>query len=281
MKGSFSSLNQKAKIFKEIKIHQPYWWSLFCRDKELYIEIRKDNYISVYYYGGSFAKIDYENDFVAEIHQKYLGDKKPRGKTKKGKDKFEYDRIDLHKIDEKMISDIKKAIKNDYLRHVNSERPAEKWIQGKLINESSNYIDSEFQFNKDPRIGRLRIDLIELSGDVLTFVELKGIFDNRLRNDESRNSSIPEIIEQMERYQSFIKKYEIQIKDYYEKLIDIKQSLGLITFDKAEVVINEKPKLVIADTYTKMTPRREERISDIKRLLESNHFDYEITKCKF
>ena len=150
-----------------------------------------------------------------------------------------------------------------------------------MISESSNYIDSEFQFNKDERIGWLRIDLIELSGGVLRFVELKGIFDNRLRNDESRNSSRPEIIEQMVRYQSFIKKYEPQIKDYYEKLIDIKQNLGLTTFDKAEFVINKKPKLVIADTYTKMTPRREDRICAIKRLLESNHIDYEIAKCKF
>jgi hypothetical protein len=65
MKGCFSSLNQNAKIFEEIKTHQPYWWSLLCEDKELYIEVRKDNYINVYYYGGSVAKIHYKNGFVS------------------------------------------------------------------------------------------------------------------------------------------------------------------------------------------------------------------------
>jgi hypothetical protein len=234
----------------------------------------------VYYYGGSVAKIDYKNGFVAETHQKYLGDDKPRGKTKKGTDKFEYDSIDLPKINEKIIADIKKRIKSDYLRHVENEKPAEKWIQGKMIKESSNYIDSEFQFNQDPEIGKLRIDLIELSGGVLSFVELKGISDSRLRNDESRNLKIPEVIEQMVKYQLFINKNEVDIKEYYKKLIEIKQNLGLPTFDKTEFSLNKKPQLIIADTYKKMTKRRERRISDIKRLLENYNIDYEITKCE-
>ena len=63
-----------------------------------------------------------------------------------------------------------------------------------MIKGNSNYIDSEFQFNQDPEIGKLRIDLIELSGGVLSFVELKGISDSRLRNDSIRNPNTPEII---------------------------------------------------------------------------------------
>jgi len=59
MKGTFLTLNPKAEIFEElIKNPQPKWWTVLRKDKDLYIEIRKDNYINVYYYGGLVAKID-------------------------------------------------------------------------------------------------------------------------------------------------------------------------------------------------------------------------------
>jgi hypothetical protein len=276
MKGTFLSLNPKAEIFEKIRIQQPQWWTMLCEDHDLYIEIRKDNYINVYYFGGSVARIDYKNGFVAETHQKYLGDDKSRGKTKKGKDKFQYDPIDLTTLSELKIAGIKNRIKSDYLRHIDSENPAEKWIQGKMIKESTNYIDSEFQFNQDTEIGKLRIDLIELSGGVLSFVELKGIFDSRLRNDVKRNLKVPEIIEQMGKYQLFINRYEDNIKEYYKKLIEIKQSLGLTTVDNTNLTLNKTPKLIIANTYSKKTKQREDRISDIKKLLDVNNIGYEI-----
>jgi hypothetical protein len=232
----------------------------------------------VYYFGGSVARIDYKNGFVAKTHQKYLGDDKPRGKTKKGTDIFRYDTIDLTKLNEIKIAEIKNHIKSDYLRHIDDEHPSEKWIQGKMIKGKSNYIDSEFQFNKDSEIGKLRIDLIELSEGLLTFVELKGILDTRLRNDVTRNLKVPEIIEQMKKYHLFINRYETNIKDYYKKLIEIKQSLGLTTIDNSNLTLNKTPKLIIADTCIKMTPQREERIIDIKNLLEINNIDYEIVK---
>ncbi len=278
MNGTFLTLNPQAELFKEITIQQPKWWNLLCNDSELYIEIRKDNYINVYYYGGSLAKIRYMNGFVAEIHQKYLGDDKPRGKTKKGTNIFKYDSIALATLNENKIIEIKNRIKSDYLRHITDENPAEKWIQGKMIKESSNYIDSEFQYNQDPEIGRLRIDLVELSEGILSFVELKGIFDNRLRNDIKRNSNIPEIIDQMEKYRLYINKYEAEIIDYYKRLLKIKQTLGLTTIDNTIIKLNKIPKLIIANTYIKSTKKREERISDIKMLLEKYCIDYEIVK---
>ncbi|MDD2300095.1 MAG: hypothetical protein PHU69_10710 [Fermentimonas sp.] len=274
MNGTFFSLNPGANIFKEIKIQQPKWWTLLREDKELYIEIRKDNYINVYYHGGCLAKIEYKNGFIAKTHQKYLGDCEPRGKGNKGTDKFEYDTIDLAKLDNTLIINIKERIKIDYLRHIENEKPTEKWIQGKLITGYSKYIDSEFQFNKDIEIGRLRIDLIELSNDVLSFVELKGIFDSRLRNDEYRNPKVPEIIEQMDKYKLFINKYENDIIEYYKKLIEIKNSLGLTTIYKNKIELNKKPKLIIVNTYKKMTKGREARIRDIKYLLDKHEINY-------
>jgi len=275
----FSSINPNAKLFKELTTRMPNWWNLLINDNKLYIDIRKDNSINVYYFGGSIARIQFKkNDFIAKIHQKYLGDFEPRGKTKKGNDKFEYDQIDLSLFTKETIEEIKKRIRNTYLRHIDSERPAEKWIQGKLVIENSNFIDSEFQFNKDTDIGKLRIDLIELISNELSFIELKGITDSRLRNDKKRNSNIPEIIEQMEKYQSFIKLYRTKIKEYYKNLLEIKQNLGLTTISDTDFSINLKPKLIIVDTYKKMTTKREERISDIKKLLETHNIDYRILK---
>lgn len=278
MKGTFLTLNPQAKLFEGIRIHQPNWWKLISNDKDLYVEIRKDNYINVYYYGGLIAKISYKKDFVAETHQKYLGNEKPYGKDKNGKIIFKYEPLDLKSLDEIKISEIKNRIETEYLKNVEGENPAEKWLQGKMINKNPNYIDSEFQFNQDSEIGKLRIDLIELSNGILSFVELKGIFDNRLRNDEKRNSEIPEIIDQMKKYELFIKKYEIEIKTYYQKLIEIKQSLGLTKLIGTEISINKIPKLIIANTYKKMTIGREQRISDIKKLLDKYRIDYEIIK---
>lgn len=75
---------------------------------------------------------------MAETHQKYLGDDEPRGKNKKGTDIFKYDQIDLANLNETYIADIKNHIKSDYLRHINDENPAEKWIQGKMIGAGVN-----------------------------------------------------------------------------------------------------------------------------------------------
>ncbi|MFC2110704.1 hypothetical protein ACFLSU_09065 [Bacteroidota bacterium] len=276
----FSLINPNARLFKELKTQMPDWWILLINDDELYIDIRKDNSINVYYFGGSIARIEFKKDFKAKIHQKYLGDFTPRGKTKKGNDKFDYDLIDLSLFDKKTIEDIKVRIKQTYLKHIENERPAEKWIQGKLVIENTNYIDSEFQFNKNLKIGKLRIDLIELQSNELSFIELKGITDSRLRNDEKRNSNIPEIIEQMRKYQLFIKYYENDIKKYYKNLLEVKRNLKLTTISSTDFSINLKPKLLIVDTYKKMTVKREQRVFDIKKLLETNNIDYKILNNK-
>lgn len=278
MKGTFLSLDPKAEIFEKLKILNPKWWNLFKDDKELYIDIRKDNYINVYYLGASVAEIKFKIDFIAKTHQKYLDDIIPRGKTKNEKDKFEYDRIDLNVLDAKKLNDIKKQIESHYSKRNSSEHPSEKSIQGKMITANSKYIDSEFQFNQDSEIDNLRIDLIELSNCRISFVELKGISDSRLRNDVKRNSVLPEIIKQMEKYQLFINKYEKAILNYYKTFLEIKMSLGLTTINCSNLTLNKNPKLIIVDTYTKVTLGRTNRIKDIEKLLKDNKIDYEILK---
>lgn len=272
MKNSSSSfyetLNVEADIYKELSFRRPDWWELFINDRELYIDIRKDNSINVYYYGGSVAKITYNKRFKAETHWKYL-DGKEKGKS-------EYIELDLDILCEKYINNIKANIKREYLKTTNIEKPAEKWIQGKLITETGRYIDSEFQFNKNEEIGNLRIDLVELTCNQLSFVELKGITDSRLRNDEKRNPNPPEIIEQIKKYQLFINRYFLEIENYYKSLISLKNKLGLTSYVNIDFSINRKPKVLIVNTYQKRTSGREKRILAIKKLLEENDISYEM-----
>ncbi len=271
-KGTFDTLDKDAKLFKNLKELNPDWWNLLRNDEELYIEIRKDNYINVYYYGGSIAKIYYKKDFIAETYQKYLGYSKPLSKSKDGKGKFIYSKIDLGNFNAKVLTQIKKRIFIDYLKQSEKESPAEKWIQGKLKINNPKYIDSEFQFNQDIEIGKLRIDLIELNKGVLTFVELKGISDSRLRNDKKRNKEVPEIVSQMDKYQKFVNKYSKGIKKYYKNLLQIKKDLKIISDNNTnEISVNLTPLLLIANTYKKTTIGREERIKDINDLLSEHN----------
>lgn len=262
-KGVFGSLDPKAEIFKKLKEQQPKWWLLFLEDEELYIDIRKDNYINVYYYGGSLAKIEYKKDFVASIHKKYLGINHSG-----------YTKLDLDVLTKKEVDKIKEQIKINYLKG-NPEKPAEKKIQGKLILENPNFIDSEFQYNRG--VENLRIDLIELSDGQLSFVELKGITDNRLRNDETRNKETPEIIEQMTKYREFINEYATEIINYYKQLIKLKNDLGIFKHNE-NFILEKTPRLLIVNTYNKLTKGREERIDAIENLLNKHKIEYEIVK---
>lgn len=268
MKGNFSSLDPNSELFKRIEKDTPYWWKLFLEDDTLYIDIRKDNYINIYYLGSSIAKIKYTKRFVAEIHHKYLGIEKS--------DKTNLP-VELETIDREKIADIKKKIE-DTLNDCNSEHPAEKRMQGEMRNKNLNYIDSEFQYNLDPNIANLRIDLTEIKNGKLTFIELKGISDNRLRNDETRNPEKPEIVKQMSTYKSFLETYKVQIEDYYSKLIKIKNRLGILESIDEKIILNPIPKLIIANTYKKSTSGREERIEAIERLLTKEKIDFEIIK---
>ncbi|MDA3892064.1 MAG: hypothetical protein PF517_10420 [Salinivirgaceae bacterium] len=272
--GTFNTLNTKANIFEQLTFQKPIWWRLFVKDPDLYINIRKDNYINAYYYGCSIAKITFGREFKAIIHKEYLTyhliEKLCPSITKQP-----YQSIALDKLGINDLRQIKNTIKDRFIEKIESEYSAEKWMQGKIIQENKEYIDSEFQFNKDKK--NLRVDLIKIKDSKLTFVELKGITDNRLLSKDNLKN-IPEIVEQMNRYSSFIKKYSTEIKNYYQKLLEVRHNIGIQEFNTANFELNMIPELLIVDTYKKETDKRKLRVDIIEQMLRNNNIQYELQK---
>ena len=69
-------LNSNHPIFKILSSNEaPIWWYNIKSDDSLYIEIRKENYLNVYYRGGCVARIKYNTrrkQFEILTHPKYL-----------------------------------------------------------------------------------------------------------------------------------------------------------------------------------------------------------------
>lgn len=267
---TFDILKPEAKIFQELK-KNPSWWAKFKNDSSLYIEIRKDNQVNVYFEGGSVARIHYcskHKKLQVFTHHKYLNLPAPS----KSNAYIECSGI----IDEpketnseilvcdKVIERVKTCYSQKHAINgiVDKEKWSKKFIQGTLITQSSDFhLDSEFAYND--ATDKNRIDLIRCDNGVITFVELKRIADGRMlhKTDES-----PEIVDQMNRYKYFITKYSVELLAYYQKLYDVKAELGLPVPQIRPSSINPEPHLLIFDNWTKETTGRKihrERLIDI------------------
>lgn len=267
---TFDILKPEAKIFQELK-KNPSWWARFKNDSSLYIEIRKDNQVNVYFEGGSVARIHYcskHKKLQVFTHHKYLNLPAPS----KSNAYIECSGI----IDEpketnseilvcdKVIERVKTCYSQKHAINgiVDKEKWSEKFIQGTLITQSSDFhLDSEFAYND--ATDKNRIDLIRCDNGVITFVELKRIADGRMlhKTDES-----PEIVDQMNRYKDFITKYSVELLAYYQKLYDVKAELGLPVPQIRPSSINPEPHLLIFDNWTKETTGRKihrKRLIDI------------------
>lgn len=277
MSITFNRLKSDSKIFEELK-KNPSWWTRFKNDKSLYIEIRKDNQVNVYFEGGSIARIHYcskHKKLQVFTHHKYLNLPAPS----KSNAYIECsDIIDkpIKKDSEILVCDtILERIRTIYSQKLsinNKEKWSEKFIQGSIIVQSSAFhLDSEFAYNDD--ISQNRIDLVRCDNGVVTFVELKRISDGRMlhKTDES-----PEIVEQMLRYRSFILRYSNKLLDYYQKIYDIKVELQLPVPKTRPTSINPEPHLLIFDTWEKNTPGRDTHRHRLQEILQREKIEYSI-----
>ena len=184
---------------------------------------------------------------------------------------------------DKKINDIKSAISDIFLNdNIEGDQKrkdkkltesCEKKVQGRLILDSKvNYIDSEFAYNRSKQ--RIRFDLIKVEDGSISFVELKLISDSRLT---SKKDNEIEIITQMNKYSEFIQDYKEDIIPYYKKLLNVKQSLGIIDDIPEIKELNFKPQLLIINNYLgKGIKVRDNRIDRIKKIISNQKFDFEI-----
>lgn len=217
---NYFKLDVNAPIFEELAKEKPTWWKTVCADQELYINIRKDNRINVYYKGASVIDLSFKKgQFTAKISSEYLDtdwkSAEPYYQTEPAKIVSDLNRIKVN-------------IDNHYkLRKRQPEGASEKEIQGKEYTQGE-YIDSEYAFvYSQPSRLIIRIDLTTVRKDgMIEFVELKRISDNRLLHVEG-STEAPEILRQMHDYCRFITEYHSDIISYYKKVQAIMTKIGV------------------------------------------------------
>ena len=268
---TFDTLKSDARIFLELG-KEPAWWKRFKEDPSLYIEIRKDNQVNVYFQGGSVARIHYcskKGQLQVFTHHKYLGEPAPS----KGS---------LYKECSEQIGncleEVLERVKKEYSQKhqvggvVPKEKWSEKYIQGTLIIQSRHcHLDSEFAYIDGETNNR--IDWVRCDNGNVTFVELKRMDDGRMLHE---TDATPEVVFQMNRYKQFIEKYKPQLLLYYQKLYEIKKSLGLPVPDFKPASINETPELLIFDRWEKNTIDRDKHRNRLREILEKEQIKFQV-----
>ena len=271
MPVTFDTLKPNVRFFLELN-NNTHWWNRFKEDSSLYIEVRKDNQVNVYFEGGSIARIHYcskHRKLQVFIHHKYLGIPKPADNNLY----VEYsDKIGS------CLNDVLDRVKTVYSQKgsidgvVPKEKWSEKYIQGTLIVQSRQYhLDSEFAYNDSETSNR--IDLVRCSDGMVTFVELKRMGDNRMLHE---TDATPEVVYQMNRYKQFIEKYSSQLLEYYQKLYDIKKILELPVPESRPICINPIPELLIFDCWEKNTKGRDEHRRRLCEILQKEDVKFSI-----
>lgn len=265
VKVTFNTLNPNAPLFTELNSGEYVWWKKVKSDARLYIEIRKDNSINVYFQGGSVVRLHYcskHKKIQAFTHRKYLYGGNEYGYV----DCFSFLDNDLEKI----INNI--PLKYSGKKGHEKEKWSEKYIQSQyIIKNHPKYIDSEFSY-KDESFD-IRIDLVECVNGELRFVELKRLDDGRMLK---KTDECPEVVEQVKAYKGFIYQYEKDIVEYYKKIWAIKNKLGLINPEKCPSSLAKSPLLLIFNQWTYKTKSRTEHTYRMEEILKRESIDYVI-----
>ncbi len=258
------------------------WWNNLKNDKDIYIDIRKNNELNVYYNGGSILRID-KNLHNIEINYKFLPVKSKEDYISLiiQDDKIEIPKdcinITLNNLDKNTIKLIKEKIKLHYCND------SEKGIQARYAlckdEEQGVFIDTEFEYKND----NLRIDLVyyHFNNNKIYFVELKTKNDNRLRDKTiNKENELKEVVQkeeeekidtQLKKYHEFIKKHKSDLVEYYKKIIKLKYKHNLLKKDidlkQIDFIdIEEKPILLIGDADRDFIKNYEKHIRESKTL---------------
>ncbi len=243
-----NKLDTNHHLFKKLAKSPPRWWSNLKSDKDLSIQIRKDNSIDVYFNGGSLITGLQLNGkvFSGNIHKQYVPIAgKDYVKYFFDNNLVEFPSVEITKIDGFSASAIRKVKDRIKLFY---QKTSEKGIQHTFLKKDPSFIDSEFQSRHKGKT--IRIDLVRLDEGIkrIVFVEVKTMGDNRLYSNE--------IIEQLKAYADFTKMRQKDIKNYYIKILAIKKALGILprslrNVNLAQYEVYPKPLLLFGDCKQK------------------------------
>lgn len=183
-------LDANNELFVNLKNDPPQWWLNLLADKDLYFDVRKDNYINAYYNGGSIMKLEFDKkngNYRAKISPKYVPFNESKNYIEYGfsVDKsIEFERPNVWSLDnfsKKDLSTIKSRIKKSY------SLDSEKGTQGNYMTKyfeknisSGFFIDSEFAWNDADGSSRIDMVWVDIDTKTIYLVELKIMGDARL-----------------------------------------------------------------------------------------------------
>jgi hypothetical protein len=218
--------NPDDKTFTELRSGKYPWWDNLKKNGKISIQIRKGNTLDVYYNGGAmFGELRYDDRqgvFTARIHPKYipLEDESRYQSLALGAGGVKFTgKIGISALSQ--FEDAKlKAVMNRIAQYFGSE--TEKAIQYSFAVKDPYIIDTEFQWEND-----LRIDLIRLDAKAkrIVLVEVKTMGDPRLFGDSKKGNE--NIHDQLKIYREFARDHSREILDYYIKVLQVKNDLGL------------------------------------------------------
>lgn len=281
MNKRYFRLNEDAPLFN-ILSQRPLWWEMLLDDKELYVSIRKENRVNVYYRGASIMSLSYkDNNIDAEIHNYYLGAYKD-GTNYYGNKHCSPEEIvrQLSVIKAKVDSNKKYIACLPGQEKNGKNYSSEKYFQSQLFLADSHFIDTEFALQLDDGTN-IRIDFVKLTDDgEIAFQELKLIDDSRLK-PSGENSS--EILTQMANYDRFLKEADLLkcdngeaiIVEYYRKVLNVMSAIGVKHINAVPISVRGYVDLFIKQIYTKKTIKRDHLVQSVLNACKNLHSNVE------
>lgn len=258
------------ELFTNLESDPPLWWMNLVKDRELYVDVRKNNYLNIYHNGGSLMKLEWGREYKATIHFEYI----PLQKIQKGYYvPFDFQNnnvsfgeiqpIALNNFEQDALTKIKKRMRKFY------GNASEKGLQAKYVivnnhKKTANgfFIDTEFEYDNN------RIDMVwvDIKKKNIAFVELKTIEDARLYLDEDPSQDVETIKQQLMKYSTLVCQHAHDLIRYYDKVFQIKKNLHLLpafsTKEKSllEYTFIEKPILLIGNCTQEWIEKRTEEL---------------------
>jgi hypothetical protein len=238
-----NGLNIDNTLYEKLANNPPKWWRSIICDKDLSVQIRKDNTIDVYYNCGAIITVlKYGGGkFSGSISAKYIPlDRNYYSYNFSGNEAAKFpdgaiNPVQLNNFCQKTLKTIKGQIRQYF------PKTSEKGVQSDFIRNDSYFIDMEYEHGND-----LRIDLIRLDFGLrkIVFVELKLMGNKEIYTNK--------IVEQLTKYSEYIRGNSSILIEYYKKVFEIKKKIGILSEELArknifDFGILDKPLLLFGD----------------------------------